>query len=339
MNLKGVTKSAGRYYKIIQSGERDESGKLKRKWIPLSRVDEGMEALARALDNLDSAPVAGMRATIADYLKEHLPTLTPAVRKEHARMFDLIGEKFQDFTVPQVRPRDCLDFLARFNGKRSAMQSYKYRMSAFFSWCVVRDLCETNPLREVTVKAPIRKRTLWTDRLFIDIQPHLSPMMRVYHRLSFLVGQRTTDVRTLLRSQIKDGMIHFKPSKTASSSGAEVKVRITQAIQAELDAAAAITREAGRISPYVIHSSTGDAYTRSAVYTAYLRADMALHGGKPIGLNPKALRPFAATCAEKQGASLRQIQKHLAHQRQGTTEGYIQSHDVPVSDVELRLPE
>jgi integrase len=62
-----------------------------------------------------------------------------------------------------------------------------------------------------------------------------------------------------------------------------------------------------------------------------------LHGDA-IGLNPKALRPFAVTMAKKRGYRMDQLQVGLAHTSQRTTEGYVQQHEVPVNEVALDLP-
>lgn len=82
----------------------------------------------------------------------------------------------------------------------------------------------------------------------------------------------------------------------------------------------------------------GASYTRSGIHSAYRRADERLHG-KPVGLNPKALRPFAATVAKKLGYRLDQLQVGLAHTSQKTTEGYVQHHEVPLSEIALTLPD
>lgn len=165
-------------------------------------------------------------------------------------------------------------------------------------------------------------------------------MHQCYHDLSFLIYQRTTDVRLLKRSQIRDGVIHFEPSKTQESSGAAVDIPITPAIQAVLDRAAAISKEWKVVCPYVIHTRLRTAFTRSGIYSAYRRADAEIHGGddKVIGLNPKALRPYSATTAKKQGFDINQLQVGLAHTSVKTTEGYVHQHEVPLSAVSLTLP-
>ena len=338
MKIPGVTESNGRYYRIVQSGERDARGRLKRQWIPLTRVDEGPRALIEALEAFKAQPQrSGMQMAIADYLRHHLPTLTPAVQKEHERLFEKIAAEFAAFAVEQVRPRDCLDFLALFNNHPSARRAYKYRLSAFFAWCVINELCDSNPLREITIKGPPRFSTPWTDDHFLDVRDRLDPMLQCYHDLEYLLWQRSTDVRLLLRKQINGSQIHITPSKTARSTGASVKIDITASIAAVLDRAAQISRDLGVISPYVIHTSTGTPYTRSGIYSAYRRADIEIHG-QATGLSPKSIRPYVTTRAEAMGYKLRELQLRLAHADQSTTEGYVQRHQVPVSSIDLPLP-
>jgi integrase len=179
-------------------------------------------------------------------------------------------------------------------------------------------------------------------KLFWEVRDRLEPMHQCYHDLCFLLYQRTTDVRLLRKAQITDGVIHFAPSKTLKSSGKEVDIPVTAAIQAVLDRAAALSKDIavkrGVISPFVIHTRQGASYTRSGIHSAYRRADEELHG-KAIGLNPKALRPFAATIAKKLGYRLDQLQVGLAHTSQRTTEGHVQQHETPVSEIALNLPD
>lgn len=338
MKIKGVVQSNGRYYRVVQSDERGKDGRYKRQWTPLTRVDQGHRALLDALDALNSqAQRSGMRRAIDAYLRHHLPTLTPAVRKEHQRMFDKIAAEFSAFAVEQVRPRDCMDFLGLFNASPSARRAYKYRMSAFFGWCVLQDLRETNPLSEVKVKAPKPYRTPWTDELFLDIRDRLEGMIQCYHDLEYLMWQRSTDVRLLLRKQTEGPEILFAPSKTEAATNAAVRITKTPSIAAVLERAAQISRDMGIISPYVIHTAQGTPYTPTGIYSAYRRADIALHG-HTTGLSPKSIRPYASTRAVEIGYDLKDLQPRLAHADRSTTEGYVQRHHVPVSDIDMPLP-
>lgn len=310
----------------------------------LCRVDDGESAMYDALADrkalhvsLDTIPIA-----VAAYKHECLPALSPSARKEHGRLLDIFSKDFAEYRVDQITSRDIKGSIKDLFGKDkpTAAKAYKSRISTFFRWCIEEEaIIQVNPCREVWLKKPMRKKSPWTDKLFWDARDKLDPMMQCYHDLSFLLYQRTTDVRLLARSQIRDTIIHFEPTKTEDSSGLEVDIQITPAIQAVLDRAAGISKEWKLICPYVIHTKRGMTYTRSGVYSAYRRADIALHGaGDIIGLNPKSIRPFAATSAKKQGFDIDEIKTGLAHTMQRTTEGYIQHHEVPVSVVNLLLP-
>ena len=310
----------------------------------LCRVSDGetamYDALAKrkALTSLHDIPAA-----VAQFKLEYLPSLADSSRAEHGRLLDVFAQEFSEFRVDQPTAVDVKRSIRNlYPDAPSAARAYKSRMSTFFNWAVTEaGLRADNPCREVRLKKAVRKRMKWTWPLFYAVRDQLDGMLQCYHDLSFLVYQRTTDIRLLERNQVdrEAGVIRFLPSKTEGSSGLGVDVPITPEIADVLDRAAALSRDMRVVCRYVIHTSGGTAYTRSGIYSAYLRADKALHGGDHIGLNPKALRPFAATEAKRQGYDLEDLKTGLAHTATGTTEGYVRQHSTPVSPVRLRFPE
>ncbi len=307
----------------------------------LCRADEGEAAMYDALaKRMKLTNVELVPAAVAAYKLDYLGTLSDSARKEHERLLDLFADEFSEFAVAQITSRDVKRSVRNlFAGKLSAAKAYKSRISTFFRWCIdEHNLRDINPCNEVWLKQPPKTKTPWTDSLFYAVRDRLSAMHQCYHDLSFLLYQRTTDVRLLRRADVFDSHIHFQPTKTEKSSGAAVDIKLTPEIRAVLERAATISKEWKVVCGYVIHTRDGTPFTRSGIYSAYMRADAALHG-KPIGLNPKALRPYAATAAKLQGFSSEDIQTGLAHVSIRTTEGYIQQHEVPVSPVVLRLPE
>jgi integrase len=320
---------------------RIKSGAYYYRTTKVCRVDEGEARLYELLaDRMRTSNLQPMPAAVAAFKIAYLRTLAPSTRDEHARYLTIFSDEFAEFRVDQVRAVDIQRSVRNlYAGKDTAAQHYKARISTFFRWCVAEaGLREDNPCREVQVKKPRPRKTPWTDELFWQVRELFPPMQQCYHDLSFLLYQRTTDVRLLERSQVRDGVIHFAPTKTRCSSGKEVDVQLTPTIQAVLDRAAAIRREWKVVSPYVICMRSGSAYTANGIHSAYERADMKLHKDGKIGLNPKALRPYAATCAKRQGFSKDELQVGLAHTSVITTEGYIQQHETPVSEVVMMLP-
>ena len=146
------------------------------------------------------------------------------------------------------------------------------------------------------------------------------------------------------------GLIHFEPSKTAKTSGKDVDIPITPEVAAVL----ARARKLAKIDPtlggnaYIIQTSSGTPYTasgiRGAIGFAAERAGLAppRHAGqrKPraSGFTAKDLRAYASSSANQQGYSFEKLKTALAHARIATTEGYVQQHTTPVSEVVMRLP-
>jgi len=244
----------------------------------LCRVDEGESAMYEALAKAKALPGIDMvPAAVGKFKLEYLPTLAASTRKEHARLLDIFAKDFSEFRVDQVdAPAIKRSIKNLYAGKLTAAKHYKARISTFFRWCIAdAGLIKINPCTAVWVERPVSRKTPWTPELFWEVRDRLEPMHQCYHDLSFLLYQRTTDVRLLRRAQIREGVIHFAPSKTLRSSGKEVDIPITPAIQSVLDRAAELSKEIakkrGVISPFVIHTRQGR-HTLGQGFTAPIAA-------------------------------------------------------------------
>jgi integrase len=310
-----------------------------------------------------------MPEAISRFKLEHLPGLAFSTRREHERILDIFAKVFAEFDVVQVRPTDVVQVLKKKWPSKLTMQHHaKSRLSTFFRWCMEEGLRDDNPCRDVWVKGRVRHKSKWTHESFHAIRDALLPildeskwrradgrlrddvraglMLQCYLDLSFLLYQRTTEIRRLRYSQAleREQLIHFEPTKTAKSSGAEIDIPITPALEAVL----ARARSLAKIKPgpggdaFVIQTRKGAPYTafgiRSAIDRAAIRAGYATERGPRSGLTAKDLRAYSASCAKAQGYTLEQLKAGLAHTTITTTEGYVQQHTTPVSEVTLSLP-
>lgn len=311
---------------------RVRNGSYLYKDAKLCRVEEGEAAMYAALaKRIRTFDLAMVPMAVAAYKLAYLPTLSASVQKEHGRLLDVFAREFDAFRVDQVEAADIRESVRNLYGNAPhSAKAYKSRISTFFGWAISeKRLTTVNPCREVRLSAPKSKRTRWTDAEFWRVHEGLDTMKQCYHLLSFLLYQRATDIRHLKRTDIREGVIHFAPSKVAKSSGAELDVPITPAIQAVLDRAAAISREWGIVCPWVIHTRQGTAYTATGIRSAYRRLS-----APP----PKSLLPYAMQAAERRGWSRRQLQVGRGHTSITTTEHYLATHTVPVSEVVQELP-
>jgi len=71
----GCRIKGGRYYRVFYAGKVD--GKIKTRWVALSRVDEGLPALYRALADLDNPPAQKAEAIQDDASHDVFDGLSP----------------------------------------------------------------------------------------------------------------------------------------------------------------------------------------------------------------------------------------------------------------------
>ncbi len=346
----GVAVSNGRYYRVQYLGLIN--GKRRQKWHPLTRESEGMAALYGALSAIERTPDIrqdDIRTTIKEWLKVSLPGLSASEQKDVARMSDIIRHSLDDFRVSEVQARHCLTFLNQWvlDGKLRTAQRYRAVLGKFFRWAIVQGYRQDNPVDPIRLKTPLSRDRYITDAEYATIRAKLlgsdnhvaasGEMMQIFVDLLFLTGQRGTEIRLLRWSQVDEeaGVIHFKPSKTAKSSGAKVEITITATIAEVLSRAKELAKAKARISPYVIHNMEGSPYTAHGVGTAWERAR------KRTDIQDatlKDLRAKHATDAKMAGYSEAEIQDALAHEDSGTTRIYIKQRMARISKVELSLP-
>lgn len=339
MKVTRVYIKGGRYYAVEDLSERAASGKPKQKWTGLTRVSEGEPAMLAALAALKQPALeqtGDIGKAIDGFLKDKRPDLTPSVSKEYERMFGVIRKSFAAFDVPEVETGDVTKFLGHYASRPTARRAYKARLSTFFSWCVLQGLRDVNPCREIKLKAPPKRKGRFTAAVWFEIYDELTPILQCFADLCFLTTARPTEIRLLRESQVSD-VIHFTPSKTADSSGATVDWPVTPEIRKTLERARSLNKR--RAGPggdaYVIQAKDGDHYRTRTLYDAWEAATVRA-GHK--GVTTRDIRPYALAEAERNGASLRELQTAAAHTTSATTEGYLDQYRQIVSPVRMTLP-
>lgn len=338
------------------------------KWIRLCRVDEGQRRMLKRLeeeigDFEANAGTGDMGPLIAEYVRLH-----KAQHKEKAwpAYGKYAGEAFKDAHVHTIAPADVTEFLRdNWTGKLHMQRVMRSFMSGFFEWCIGKRLIAANPCREVKLKKPKARDVYIPDAHFLAIRRNLisyvrkvkgqeivakvpaGDMMQCFVDLCYLTAQRSTEIR-LLRWKPEPGaaggsswvdwdaeVIHFVPTKTEDSTAEAVDWPITPEIKKVLKRSQTIGKV--KSSQYVIHSIDGQPYAANALLTAWKRAAKRaelLENGYTV----KDIRAKALTDAERAGYSIEQLQVAAAHADSKTTEIYVKSRSVPVSEVRLKLP-
>lgn len=341
MKITRVVVSHGRYYRSVDLEERKPNGKPKQKWAPLTRVADGDAALLEALKPFSVAPAerpGDFPQALVEYKRETLHLLAAVTKKEYERNYAAVSKAFRRFNLVDVTARDCREWLyGKFATKPTALKHYKARLSSFFSWCVETERLKVNPVREVKVKEPPKRGARMTDEVFLAIRARLPKIGKAFIDLAYLTTQRPTEIRLLRESQVKNGMIEFKPTKTLRSSGASVLWPVSTEIEEALGRARALARVKALPGgdAYVIQTAGGTAFSKTGLHSMWRRA---CKKASIDGVTTRDIRPFALTTAKRMGYHMEELQVAAAHTSVTTTEGYIRQHEKPVSVVRLKLP-
>lgn len=347
----GLVENHGRWY-LPQ--RLTVNGKRKQVWHPLTRLEEGDAAALIALGKLlgrEIKKTGNLPDRIVEFKKVWLRKLEPATQAEYERILDNLAIALKDFDTEEVAPADVHDVLVQFEDTPTMARAYKARLSTFFRWCCApKRYATTNPCREVWLEAPPARdvrmdaKSFWTIHAAMAIgkdgkATSTGPMAQCLMEAFYLIEQRTTDLRILKQSQIRDGWVHFKPTKTAKTSGAKVKWRVTTAFQSVLDRAAAVRRTYGAVSlVYVFPTPEGGTYSARRFLGIWNRA-LDRCGLEDSGFVPKDILPSSMTDAEEQGYTMKQLQEGRGHTTVTTTEGYMKQRREVESEIEMTLPE
>ena len=260
--------------------------------------------------------------------------------------FDVIATGFRDTNVADIKPTHVKQFLKPWDGRRAA-QAYRGHLSKFFTWAAGEGYRESNPATAevVKVKIPPKRDVSITAKQFHDVREAVAidkkgkpiqsgQMVQCYLDLTYLLYQRTTDVRLLRWNEVDEtnNRIFVEPTKTKGSSGVAIYIQISPAIRAVLARVKAVSRMS---SMFVIHTARGQVYTASGMRSAWNRACERVGIS---GITMKDIRSMAATAAKKQGFSRKQIMVGLGHKKEATTDGYFRDEDTLTSEVILDLP-
>ncbi|HVK93134.1 MAG TPA: tyrosine-type recombinase/integrase [Noviherbaspirillum sp.] len=349
---------------------RDKDGKLKR-WITLAYEYEGESTMLTALGALlgsKRTEQGSMPYVCAEFKANKLNKYGKDTQAQYAQYLDVISDVFEEFHAADVTTKECADFLrAKFKGKPNTAQKYAALMKRLFKFVISElGIRQDNPVDQLDLSdyetkrreilptheqvAAIREAGMYS-KARKDTGKQLptasGPMFACIIDMTYLCWARAVDVRTLKESQIENGQIRFKPSKTTKSSGKAIDILITPEIQAVIDAARTIKKQYkvkgnDLITPYLFPTQKGGAYTKSGLFSMWDRARDRLGIDKDsppdLRIQFKDLRALGATDAARAGEQKDEIRKRLVHTTSKTSEIYIKDVIPESSSINMKLP-
>lgn len=356
----------GAYYFYAPEKMRcPRTGKLK-SWIFLGYEHAGEVPMLQALADLlkDKKSLQGaMPYVCAEFKASKLKKYTKDTQAQYRQYLDVIADDFEEFFFSQVATKDWAEFLRNnFRDKPNTARKYTALAKRLFKFGISElGLRQDNPIDQIDlgdyetqrrtilptheqVKAIREAGMLSKKRSDTGKQTEnpSGPMFQCMVDMTYLCWARAIDVRTLKESQIDNGVIRLKPSKTAKTSGKALDIVITPEIQAVIDRAREIKKKYEVISPYLFPTRQGKPYSKSGLFSMWDRARDRLGIGKDSPpaerIQFRDLRALGATDAARAGQTKDDIRKRLVHTTSKTSEIYIKDVVPEVSDIAMKLP-
>lgn len=208
LSIPAVYEKDGRYYKVIRNV-----------WHPLSRIDEGVQALHRALYHLDPTAPGTIGDLIAAYRALGMGELRPATRKDYLNILVRLEHHFGEMEIDALKPQHVAQFLekrkkqgrgARANRERAVLSSvYEFGMRQA-GWDV-----EANPCRGVRRNKERPSKRYVRDDEFLEVFEASNEAFQDLIAADFLSGARMTDIIVWKQSEHwkQEGIVYVE-SKT-----------------------------------------------------------------------------------------------------------------------------
>lgn len=207
LSIPGVTEKDGRYYKII-----------KNKWHPLSRIDEGVNALLRAVYELDPIRPGTIGELIAMYRVAGMEDLKPATKADYGKMLPRLDHHFGKMRIGRLRSSQVAVWLETRRkagrGKIRANREFAV-LSSVHKFGMRQGWVEVNPCHGVSRNKESPRKHYVTDEEFLKVFNAANEHFQDLIAFGFLTGIRMTDIINLKRTDhLKPEGIHFVESKT-----------------------------------------------------------------------------------------------------------------------------
>jgi len=200
-----VHEKAGRYYYVHRN-----------KWHPLSRIDEGPEALYLKLQEHTQGRPATYGQLFILYLARGMTELKPASRPDYTRIIaGRLQHHFGKMALGTLTPGHVAQFLELRKQEGAPVGGNRERavLGSVCSWAMRFGWLESNPCLGVRRNREKPSKVYVTDQTFRDGFDRASPALQDLLAVGYLSGLRQTDLRLMRKSQVTEEGLELDQSK------------------------------------------------------------------------------------------------------------------------------
>ena len=273
---KGVYQKNGRWYRVVRN-----------QWIGLTRVDEGLVALRRALRE---TPTGRPPTTIAELLAVYLPQaeLAPRTRAEYERIADTrLAHHFGAMHLTALRQGHVSRYLEKrkkADGHPTMGNRERAVLSSAYDFAMRQGWVDRNPCLGVRRNKERPRSRYVTDAEFLEAFEAAPEPLQDVLALALLTGARQGDLRALRHQDVREKVIRIVEGKTANTTGKVRNVKrsaatdffLARARARQLEIAARPPdprrhRQARVVSDHVLTNKFGEPWTMAGLQTAFKR--------------------------------------------------------------------
>lgn len=207
ISIPGVYEKDGRYYKVIRN-----------EWHGLSRIDEGLNALYKALHDLDPARPGSIGDMINVYRATGMDHLAEATKRDYMNILLRLDHHFGRMRIGALKPSQVAVFLERRRkaGRGATRANREFAvLSSVHDFGMRQGWLEANPCRGVRRNSESPRKRYVTNEEFLDAFNRSPEPFQDLLAFAYLTGIRTTDIINLKRDEhLKPEGIVFVESKT-----------------------------------------------------------------------------------------------------------------------------
>jgi integrase len=213
---KGVYQKNGRWYRVVRN-----------RWIALTRVDEGLLALRRALRE---TPTERPPVTVGELLAAYLPQaeITATTRREYERISDgRLAHHFGGMPIAAVGPSHVAMYLEKRKRDGHPHMGNRERavLSAAYEFALRQGWAASNPCRGVRRNTERPRSRYVSDAEFLEAFEAAPEPLQDVMALALLTGARQGELRALRREDVREDGVYVRETKTG-------KVRVVHRTEA-----------------------------------------------------------------------------------------------------------